>query len=205
MKNFNVNAVAFARAFLCASTEQVRYYLGGVCIEPAKNGVGVTLTATDGNALVSIYDETGSAEETVIVKIPKHMLRACVPDKKGNPARLIGNALPDGGSIAEIADKKGDFQTARDVIIDGTFPDWRRIIVTPGDADKNIGILDIGLLAKVARAVNESRASDKFYIEIRSTGPNDPHRVFGNDASAYAVIMPERTGAKVAEGLPAWI
>lgn len=59
----------YKAAMLAASTEETRYYLNGVFVEPCVYG-GVTLTATDGHVLVCIRDLDGSADESAIVIHP---------------------------------------------------------------------------------------------------------------------------------------
>ena len=57
-----INANLFARVAVAQSTELVRYYLQGVCIQPAgATGKGVTLVATDGHMLIAGNDPKADA------------------------------------------------------------------------------------------------------------------------------------------------
>jgi DNA polymerase III sliding clamp (beta) subunit (PCNA family) len=69
-----VNASLFRIAFKCTSTEASRYYLNGVFIEKHPTLQGVTMTATDGHKLISIYDESGTADAPAIVQLTKKAL-----------------------------------------------------------------------------------------------------------------------------------
>ncbi len=57
-----VNANLFARVAVAQGAEAVRYYLQGVCIQPAgATGKGVTLVATDGHMLIAGNDPKADA------------------------------------------------------------------------------------------------------------------------------------------------
>ena len=63
----DVNAMLFKAARECQSSEETRYYLGGVYVQPHPER-GALLVATDGHRLIAIHDETGICEKPAIVR-----------------------------------------------------------------------------------------------------------------------------------------
>lgn len=120
----DVNANLFRIAALAQSREETRYYLNGVFVEPHAIK-GVTMTATDGHVLVSIYDETGTCEKPVIVQLAKAALQSCKAAKKDiEPRRLVMSDL--GNAFVRLCGK--DVGISSQCIVDGTFPDWRSVV-----------------------------------------------------------------------------
>lgn len=71
-----VSADLFRRAMMAQSTEETRYYLNGVHIEPCPEG-GALLVATDGHRLLVFRDEHGYVEGgSAIIKLSKGMVKA---------------------------------------------------------------------------------------------------------------------------------
>jgi hypothetical protein len=190
MTKFNVNASLFARVANAQSTEETRFYLQGVSIEPAPHGLpGVTLTATDGTALVTAYDAQGSVDAPVIVKAPAHVLKACKPWRNGTEPHLIGND----GTIAVI-DDKGDEQLARGTTVDGSFPDWKRVI--PQDIGAGTGaVFSPVVMATLAKALIKGKQTgiDASGLIVRGIDALSAHLVWGDDSRMIGVAMPVRT------------
>jgi len=193
---FNVNATLFARVANAQSTEETRYYLQGVSIEPAPHNLpGVTLTATDGKVLVSAYDAQGTVTAPVIVKAPAHVLKACKPYKSGAEPHLIGDA----GTIV-VVDDKGAEQIARGTTIDGTFPEWKRVI--PQDIGTGTGaVFDPSIMATLAKALIQRKESG---LIVRGVDALSPHLVFGDDDRMVGVAMPIRAPDADTRALPQW-
>lgn len=120
----DVDANLFRIAAMAQSHEETRYYLNGVFVEPHAVK-GVTMTATDGRYLVSIYDETGTCEKPVIVQLAKAALQSCKPAKKDiESRRLVMSDL--GNAFVRLCGK--DVGVSSQCIIDGTFPHWRAVV-----------------------------------------------------------------------------
>lgn len=102
-------ALNFTRS--CISTEETRYYLNGVCLD------GSQMVATDGHRL-ACHPSGGDFSK---------FDRPIVPRK----AACLMASLPPSGSMV-IAERymKADFDGARLTakLIDGTYPDWRRVV-----------------------------------------------------------------------------
>lgn len=193
---FNVNATLFARVALAQSSEQTRFYLCGVSIEPAPHGLpGVTITATNGAHLVSAYDAQGTTTGSVIVNAPAHILKACKPWKDKTEPHLIG----DNGTIV-VVDTGGTEQIARGTTVTGTFPEWRRVI--PQSVGAGTGaIFAPEILATLAKALIFGKSGG---LVIRGATDKDPHLVWGDDARMIGVAMPFRDPKIDRATLPDW-
>lgn len=114
-------AAALADVGFAVSTEETRYYLNGIFTHPVEDGV--CLVATDGHRLSKriIRTETDAAMPGVI--IPR------------GAVKVISKILPKEGPIhLQVSDSviriaAGD-TTLTSKLIDGTFPDYQRVIPT---------------------------------------------------------------------------
>lgn len=139
-RRIRVDAKKFAAAWNFVSTEATRYYLNGVHIEPHVNG-GVLMVATNGHTLAAIYDPEGESSGRYICPVPLRMVRSARKRQRGATSTLdtpkhlhfIGNAahlIGDHGSANYDPENIGPahIETAYAPPIDGTFPDWRRVV-----------------------------------------------------------------------------
>lgn len=189
-----VNADMFARAFKASSTEATRYYLGGVRLERHPSGVGVLMVATDGHLLACFYDRDGTIEGDAIVKVPPHILKACAKTlKNGKPRTLM---LSD--DVAEIYEG-ADSLTAKGCLIDGSFPDWRRVIPTPAVTDGCAGVFDQVILSRLGAILSTGKMQA---LRIRGESADYSHLVTGSHPSGFGVAMPLRESVKPAPGVP---
>ena len=138
-----VKADLFRLAHTAASTELTRYYINGVYIEPAPTG-GALLVATNGHRMIVIHDPEGLCTKSAIVKLPRFALAQCkTPKMFTTKRRLVINLEQDSATVEEVTppnalDVIQALLTAHKVIIDGTFPDWRRVV--PQERAQNDGI-----------------------------------------------------------------
>lgn len=119
----------FAYVARFVSDDAVLYYLQGVHVAPLVTG-GVTLVATDGYVLgaMRLQATEASAAATFILGASKDLLRACKP-RKNNPHTIVCRA--DRVDVYESynAEEPGTpVYTGHKPYIDGTFPDWRRVL-----------------------------------------------------------------------------
>lgn len=182
----DVNADLFRIAYTCASTEETRYYLNGVHIEPAPDD-GVLLVATDGHRLVCLQDRTGSVPGPIVVQLPKPVLTLC-KSKKDQPRRLV---IADKTARVEVeATTVGVHQGC---IVDGTYPDWRRVVPVAngvGQAAFNpVYLSDFGRMgADLAKLAGVSSA-----MSFRSKGPSEPALIqWSCFRDGFGVLMPMR-------------
>ena len=107
---YEVEGAASGLAFCagCASTEVTRYYLCGVHVEPG------VIVATDGHKLAMA---PGGAEISAI--IPGPAIPVIAPILKAGGRLFVGPTI-------WMAEREG--ARARGKLIEGTFPDWRRVV-----------------------------------------------------------------------------
>lgn len=169
-------------ALLCASTEQTRYYLNGVHLSTSGH-----MVTTDGHRMfVAKLAETVLAD----VIIPTATVQAALKlaGARVHEIELNGNTL--GGVV---------FQP-----VDGTFPEWRRVIPTgeempsdkPDDAPGRVhfNASYIGDLAKMGKAL------DGAPMLHPRTASNPCLVTFGERADCLAVLMPVRRAGDVMHG-----
>ena len=163
-----------------ASAEQVRYYLNGVCLRPADDGL--VLCATDGHRLCELRLELACRPPLpdAGVIVPRRALRPIVrlaAAAGGEPVALAS----DGRTMA-ISNRRGDRLVTR--LVDGTFPDYDRLI--PQDRTAVAGVGRADLLEAVGRAA-----------VLVDNGP--VRLAFAPDALSVSVVASEATaGERVA-------
>lgn len=212
------NADFYRIAFACASTEETRFYLRGVFVEPSESG-GAILTATDGHRMICIHDEKaefGAHESPLIIRLSPEALKLCKA-KRGEERREIAIA----GDVATIEivtiGENGDHRQAiglsPNCIVDGTFPDWRRVIpatIAKGNGDaldayqgKYIaGFADIG--DELAKVANHARGG-VMQMRVNEDGPNRMAWIhWAAIPHAFGVLMPMRADTVPAADKPTW-
>lgn len=113
--------------------DDIRYYLKGMYFEKAPQG-GIYIVATDGHMMTVIHDAKGdiAGADNCILKITPAMVAACkaVGSSHAMPSMMIAH-----GKRLSVACDFGQEQTsgetyvqAGDGIIEGKFPDYRRVI-----------------------------------------------------------------------------
>ncbi|WMT85597.1 hypothetical protein NO932_11725 [Pelagibacterium sp. 26DY04] len=167
MGSFNVDATLFSAAALFQSSEETRYYLNGVHIEPRADG-GVFIVATDGHRMLVCHDETGTIEGgSVICRLGKDQLKACKPGRgEEGPRRVIASQ----GEPATVTDAAG---TPVAIMpkwqIEGSFPDWRRAMAGADSAGGH-DAFDSALFASFAAAGKLVAGNTRMRIETGSAG-----------------------------------
>ena len=191
-----VNANLFARVAVAQSPDPCRYYLQGVCIQPHPRGEGVSLTATDGNCLLTAHDPKADPATLpaggIIVNLGKDGLKAA---RKGQTVTIdpaTGDASVDNA-----------WRSASTTIVDGAFPDWRRVLPS-GDLIATGAAFDAKLLSRLGDALTDWRKS-AHGLALRGADDTGPHVVTCDspDAAIFAVCMPIRVTP--ATTLPAWL
>lgn len=108
---------------LCASTEETRYYLRGVKLEIAARSI--TYVATDGRRAIAHHVELpeGAEDNTLLGDFIVGSLN-CKPFKFGVRAETDATISGDAAKLTiEYAGQAMSFAP-----VDGTFPDWRRVV-----------------------------------------------------------------------------
>lgn len=202
----NVNADLFRAAALFVSTGATRYYLQGVYVTPWATG-GAVLVATDGHRLFAAHDAAGTCDTAAIIKLDKAALTACTRDKREPAARRVTLAPGESRAWILAGDRQAAF--ADDVRVDGTFPDWQRILPmkSPTDAPDadtlTVGAYNADYLAAFGAAskiINNSRTP---LISVRHGVRNGPAFIGLGSSIAFGVLMPTRVAGDTDR--PAWL
>lgn len=210
------------------SSEETRYYLNGVLIEPHKDG-GAVMTATDGHIMATVYDPNafcaGPAQIwrykdfAAAVKAFQARYGKFIKDAFWLRYQQFESATPDfrlamsmGADGAEAAQRIWDSrvsgeiceQIGRDTAIDGTFPDYSRVIPTIGETRSATTINSslIQRIGKFADNLTGQRAKAVNLLFQEETAPG--FFLFNHDqVSVVGVVMPMRANAPMHH--PSWI
>lgn len=196
-----VNADLFRLAYMAVSTEETRYYLNGVNIEPHPEK-GALLVSTDGRRMVVAHDPEGICREPAIVKLPRFALALCRTPKMFDDKRLLE---VDGNCATIIEQKPGAspldppkreaLATAHHVVIDGKFVDWRRVV--PREEQKSAASTAFNpryLKEWGALGHEVEKLTGKSGVQIGLSDGNCPTIIrFGAD-NIFGVLMPMRFG-----------
>jgi hypothetical protein len=203
----DVNMNYFRAAAECQSTEETRYYLNGVYVAPHPEK-GVLLTATDGHRLITLHDETGKCSAPKIVKIDPKAI-----DAKTYNALLKSMSIEEAPRIVVDDDgivTAGTYRSLKSCFIDGTFPDWARVVKPVLDQAKEGKycpasynqkyVAAFGRIATMLSPDNNQSAS----IRIISFSESDPSLIrFGNINCAFGILMPIRVASS--NEIPIWM
>jgi len=186
---FKIQTRYLLAALPFVSTEETRYYLTGVHFETHKDGVIVV--ATDGHVAFAALDNTGSApSESAIYPLTKELLAACKAQRHDGSDRY---ALIDGKQwqVGVYRDDVFD-PLAIGMIepIDGTFPDWRRIVPNGMTGSAGGVTFNPNLMVRFEKAAKALGVNGCTFL---LNGPTDPALVgFGTSVKAFGVLMPMR-------------
>jgi DNA polymerase III sliding clamp (beta) subunit (PCNA family) len=116
-------------AALCASTESTRFYLQGVLIELYANGDAIYV-ATDGHRLFAARKENRDKGEDINPPLVGSFI---VPSVVCNSIKIKPRDPLPLGILAQLADAEFKLTPLHEngitfKMVDGTFPDWRRVL-----------------------------------------------------------------------------
>lgn len=179
-----VDAKKLGAVALAQSKEATRYYLCGVLFENGK------MIATNGHMMTIIESEMIEIEKgkQYIMPVSTKAITA-LKAKKSCYATFQDDVLTVTDLDHEI------LYMERSVAIDGTFPDYKKVIPTPSGitAHAAVGVKVMDIVCKTATILKHI---DGAYgaIKIFGDGETDPHicKYPGVDC-AYSVLMPIRT------------
>lgn len=225
-----VNLDLFRRAWSCVSHEATRYYLNGVHIEPQEGG-GALLVATDGHKLICLRDMTAVVEGGArIVRLHKRHQKEALKPKRHFDAIKHGElhlvVAGQRASIAHVQRQRGDthfiapFHLATDpnekviahqwaeTLIDGNYPEWRKVI---GKADAaecaEVTPFNPGMAHIVAKALCNANTgfARVLPMEQSESERNENMRRFFvlGSMDGFGVFMSCRN-RDVASALPSW-
>ena len=164
----SVDANLFRIAAFSVSTDETRFYLHGVYLEPHPVK-GVILTATSGHTLTTIHDETGDMGgcNPVIVKLPSKVLAECKAKQTRKMTTEPRLSVDPSGDLATVHVNGEETARAYRVIVDGAFPDWRR--THPSTANDRAGA-DAAFSHHVMRVLVDTAAALGCPLVLSNTG-----------------------------------
>ena len=190
-----VNANLFARVAVAQSSDPARYYLQGVCIQPHPRGEGVILVATDGHVLLAAHDAAGVTTlpaAGVTVNLGKDGLKAAAKGKTVTIDPATGQARVDAAWISPAT-----------TIVDGAFPDWRRLLPS-APLTHTAASFDPNLLQRLGKAMSETPKSPGA-LRLRAVDASNAHlATIANSLPIFGIVMPMRT-PEGGDTLPAWL
>lgn len=211
----------YQRALTIASRDETRYYISGVHIEPHKDG-GALLVATNGHSLICLYDRHAHIEGgTGIVKIETAAQKLARKEGKysgGVQCLLVANKRAVITSLVQSDREQADFQPPYDLtlnpnyevdayqwrnpLIDGNYPDWRRVLPKCDGLIPTHSTFDNNILNSVVKALRPK--GEGAYFRAFTAGENEagPTLVRTPDVNGFGVIMPVRCG--IEPEFPTW-
>lgn len=176
-------AAALAAVLPCVSAEETRYYLNGVCLEAAgEDGGTIVAVATDGHRLAAVPLGAGAdllAEEGTFAPgwsaiLPRKLLRwtiarARAMDPSGPPARLVFHA-----HLPRLRIELGDGCRLATKLIDGTYPDWRKITNRDGLRRFTVPREPLLALARTAAGLAPGRTTPALRMTFWPRGADGP-------------------------------
>jgi DNA polymerase-3 subunit beta len=163
-----INVNYLKAAALVTSKEETRYYLKGVAIQAS--GKGVFIVATDGHRLTAFRQAETYDGAPVDIIIPIETVNAL--KTKEETVELNGNIL---GNIIFTP-------------IEGTFPDWRRIVPKElNNETAQFNLTYLGDFAKVAKALGKGTPTC-----VNHNGYSAALISFGPDVDGFGLLMPTR-------------
>lgn len=205
-----IDANLFRLCWTAVSTEETPYYLNGVHIEPHPEA-GAILVSTDGHRLIVAHDPDGTCDCEMIVSLPRFALAQCKPPRMFTARRLleIDADLPGSATIVDETEpsrpedgiKREQLLTVHRVIVDGTYPDWRKVVPEmPAGKELNAPIGFNGKylhdFAMLGMDMTKTIGTGGKAFTIYQKSPSDPVlcRWSGID-NIFAVLMPMRIDA----------
>lgn len=182
MTTITVNADMLRAALLCASTEETRYYLKGVFVDPAGK-----LVSTDGHRMfVGTIDLAASEHNPAPGSFTGWII--CRDALK---RALAGHKLP---TIEISPTRTGDIACQP---IDGTFPDWRRAV--PSEITGTVAQFNPAYVADMGKIGVLLQGKPKRYspsagltAHIHHNGESPAGVSFPGVDDAYGILMPIR-------------
>jgi hypothetical protein len=183
--SFSIPTDVLRAALVCVSTEQTRYYLRGVHVEPDADDV--VLVSTDGHRLFCgrcPLPPAGAITPAEPFIIPTDAVKKALTGYKG-----LGMHLTRTGDVWTLGDVT--FQP-----VAGTFPSWRQVMPSQKTVSEDLGKLAqfnpayVADMGKVAKAIAGPR--EKLFPVINHMGSNPAVVSFPGRSDLFCLLMPMR-------------
>ena len=182
------DATKLAAVSIAQSDEATRYYLCGVYFE------GSLAVATDGHILTVANDES-QANESGIYPVSKKA-RTVMKKKEASLVTIEGDVLKvltDNETVLHMEPCKE---------IDGSFPDWRRV-VPDNDGDPTTAAFSTIVTAKLVETAKTVTGLKTTSFRMTGTEATTGHLVTYNHSDCLSVAMPMKGNNTPV--IPAWL
>ncbi len=172
-------------ALIFAADKDIRYYLNGIMLE-IDEVKSARLVATDGHrlAVVALQDQPGARAGEYL--IPRELIKS-VKRATRNTSEFI--ELHIDGERVTIAE--GEAIIAGGKLLDGKFPDWRRVMPDPKTMSGAPGVFKASYLGDIGAAAIE--LGDKFgACPLIQNEPNNSGLAVFESIGLAVVVMPVR-------------
>lgn len=197
MKTITIDLKLLQASAAFASTEATHYYLNGVLLHVVED-VGVYYVATDCHRMIVSYRGADDAKPTFSAQIivPIENCKFKIGKRDAEDATLILNE--NGSCTVERLDGTASIFKP----IDGTFPDWRRVLPDP-NAKAGLAHFNFDHAASFRKFSQTMGFGETFIVQR----PGEPMPVVFGDGKtqSFGVLMPMRGGPAMAWQLPVWI
>lgn len=189
--SFSVPTDVLRAALVCVSTEETRYYLRGVNVHPDADDI--VLVSTDGHRLFCARCPLDNATTPAAPIAPAAPFIV--------PIDALKKALTGYKGSAIHLERAGNVWTLGDVTfkpVDGTFPDWQRVVPTQKTISADLGkiaqfnpayVADMG---KIAKAVAPTTRGEVALPIIHHMGSNPAFVTFPGRITLFVLLMPMR-------------
>lgn len=188
----------------CAASNVATYYLAGVCVELTADGA--TYIATDGQVMIAHHAPLAKDDDRNLL-VGTFILPAEFCAK-------IKHKLSDYGELERLDASSSDLiltsiDNGKLIVkpIDGTFPDWRRVVPTSVDlAVAHFNPAKLMQFERAALILTNERKGVKSRTRLSPNGPGPALVSFPSD-DTFGVVMPFGVSKKGFEAVttpPAW-
>jgi DNA polymerase III subunit beta len=196
---FTIPVDSIKALLVAAAKNDVRYYLNGICIDV--RGTDAVAVATDGHMLLALPLERAEGDESPLVSghyiIARDALDKLKAPVKGGHVTLSIDAAAQSLTII------GWGSTTTTKLVEGCFPDWRRVI--PHTVSGLVSQFDADLVAAFGK-INKLLGS-KYSPAIAHNGGENGDGAAARvmlTGDAVGVIMPMRYDRIKSVDVPAW-
>ena len=169
--------------------KDIRYYLNGVCFEQC--ATGTYAVATDGHVICVARLDSEAHEPLSIIISSDHLAQAV----KNNKYDVFIEPMPDGK--VTLKSSNGEMTVP---LIDGRFPDWRRVTRAPITGDR--AYINPVLLDRI-NAAGKMYCKRKTAYITRQNGNSIGHCYIDDEVQAF--VMPLRWNDDDMLPVPGWI
>lgn len=201
----SLNLKALKAVNLFASKEDARYYLNGVQITVTPRAT--LYVATDGHRMLVHREDLAEGDDSNTLVGTWIVPAAAIDAVKGGTGRFSDAPA----TLADIGNGEYRLDAPKGATIfkpiDGSFPDFRRVIPRAPEKDdvampQQFNMLYGASFAKAAELLGYSTLAPKFHHgEVGSALPV----TFGEGRQTFGVLMPVRSAPDAWEGAPAWL